>query len=246
MLVAALGALPGAQGREATGYLAKEREAQERRQRAWTPGTKLRDCPECPEMVVAPGGKFGRPFAVGVYEVTFGEWDACVLGRGCIGYQHMDEGWGRGRRPVINVFWDDAKSYVRWLSRKTGKEYRLLSEAEWEYVARAGTTTEYWWGNDIGRNRANFASDCGDSYRYTAPVGSFPANPFGLHDVYGNVWEWVEDCLDRNCSRRHVRVRRGGSWSGGLGYLRSAIVYRGMAGYRGPDAGFRVARTLTP
>ena len=222
----------------------KAREAEERRKRARRPGYTFEDCPECPKMVVVPGGQFGRPFAVGVYEVTFGEWDACVSGGGCGGYRPHDEGWGRGRRPVVNVSWHDAQAYVRWLSGRTWEEYRLLSEAEWEYVARAGTTTEYWWGNDIGRGRANCAGDlCGDSYRYTAPVGSFSASPFGLHDVHGNVWEWVEDCFEGNCSSR---VLRGGSWGNRPGNLRSADRYRYFTGYRGNGVGFRVARTLTP
>ena len=187
-------------------------EAEESERLAGEVGKVFRDCPECPEMVVVPSGSFmmgspsgekgrdsdegpvhrvtfERPFAVGVYEVTFGEWDACVSGGGCGGHRPSDRGWGRGRRPVINVNWKDAQAYVRWLSRKTGEEYRLLSESEWEYVARAGTRAAYWWGDGVGRNRAN-CSDCGDSYRYTAPVGSFSANPFGLHDVHGNVWEW--------------------------------------------------------
>ena len=208
------------------------------------PGTTLQDCPECPEMVVVPGGRFGRPFAVGVYEVTFGEWDACVSGGGCGGYRPSDQGRGRGRQPVRNVSWDDAQAYVRWLSGKTGEEYRLLSEAEWEYVARAGTTTEYWWGDDVGHNRAN-CNGCGDSYSYTAPVGSFAANPFGLHDVHGNVWEWVEDCWEGVWGCR-ARVLRGGSWDGKPRDLRSA--HRGLAttGDRGNDVGFRVSRTLTP
>ena len=207
-------------------------------------GEVFRDCPGCPEMVVVPGGQFGRPFAVGVYEVTFGEWDACVSGGGCGGYRPDDEGWGRGRRPVMNVNWEDAKAYVRWLSEKTGEDYRLLSEAEWEYVARAGTTTAYWWGNDVGRNRAN-CDGCGSRWdvRQTAPVGSFSANPFGLHDVHGNVWEWVEDCWEGDCGRR---VLRGGSWVNIPGDLRSA--YRGgyTTGNRNDVNGFRVARTLTP
>ena len=207
------------------------------------PGFKFRDCPGCPEMVVVPGGQFGRPFAVGVYEVTFGEWDACVSGGGCGGHRPDDEGWGRGNRPVINVSWHDAKAYVRWLSGKTGEQYRLPSDAEWEYVARAGTATAYWWGNDIGRNRANCDSDCGDSYRYTAPVGSFSANPFGLHDVHGNVWEWVEACDGDDCSRR---VLRGGSWNSVPRSLRSAFRFRNSSGGRNIYLGFRVARTLTP
>ena len=207
-------------------------------------GQRFRDCPQCPEMVVVPGGQFGRPFAVGVYEVTFGEWDACVSGGGCGGHRPDDEGWGRGRQPVVNVSWEDAQAYVRWLSGKTGEQYRLPSEAEWEYVARAGTTTEYWWGDDVGRNRAN-CYGCGSRWDYeqTAPVGSFAANPFGLHDVHGNVIEWVEDCWEGICSRR---VLRGGSWYLRPRDLRSALRYWNTTGFRLNYYGFRVARTLTP
>ena len=213
----------------------------ERQRMARRPGDRFRDCPECPEMVVVPGGKFGNSFAVGAYEVTFREWDACKSGGGCGGYRPSDKGWSRGRHPVINVNWNDAKAYVRWLSRKTGEEYRLLSEAEWEYVARAGTTTEYWWGNDIGRNRAN-CRGCGSRWdnRQTAPVGSFSANSFGLYDVHGNVWEWVEDCWEGDCRRR---VLRGGSWSSEPFDLRSALRVRHTAGIRLISLGFRVART---
>ena len=168
----------------------------------------------------------GAPFAVGVYEVTFAEWDTCVRAGGCGRYQPEDGGWGRGKRPVINVNWKHAQSYVAWLSRESGARYRLLSEAEWEYVARAGSgTRKYSWGNEVGRNRAN-CNGCGSRWdgKQTAPVGSFGANGFGLHDVHGNVWEWVEDCWHGNyegapaggtawmrgdCS---TRVVRGGSW----------------------------------
>ena len=228
-----------------------------------------------PETVVIPAGSFttrwfGRdrhrvtiqkPFAVGKYEVTFTEWDACVAGGGCNGYRPGDSGWGRGRRPVINVGWKDAKSYVEWLSRKTGKRYRLLSEAEWEYVARAGTETKYHWGDEVGENRAN-CDGCGSRWDggRTAPVGSFPANDFGLYDVHGNVWEWVEDCWHGyysegtpsdgsawtsggDCGRR---VLRGGSWFVDPWNLRSAFRYGGTAGYRNVFYGFRIARTLTP
>ena len=221
-------------------------EAERRRQEQRVDRT-FRDCAECPQMVVVPSGSFmmGSPggegigderprrhrvridyrLAVGVYEVTFAEWDACVSAGGCGGYRPDDEGWGRGNRPVINVSWKDAQSYVRWLSNKTGKSYRLLSESEWEYVARAGTTTRYNWGNEIGHNRAN-CDGCGSRWgdEKTAPVGSFRANAWGLHDVHGNVWEWVADCWNGSytgapadgsawergdCSRR---VLRGGSW----------------------------------
>ena len=176
--------------------------------------------------------------AVGVYEVTFSEWNSCVDAGGCGSYAPNDGDWGRGNRPVVNVNWDDAQSYVRWLSEKTGHHYRLLSESEWEYVAHANTTARYSWGNDIGRNRAN-CKGCGgrwdnDNRRTTAPVGSFSANRFGLYDVHGNVWEWTQDCWNDsyngaprdgsawesgNCSRR---VLRGGSLGSEPKYLRSA------------------------
>ena len=150
----------------------------------------------------------GAPFALGKYEVTFDEWDACVAAGGCE-HRPDDQGWGRGTRPVINVSWEDAHQYVAWLSGETGETYRLPSEAEWEYAARAGTTTRYFWGDgeDPACGSANIydqvgkAADdyggasfgCDDGFAETAPAGSFRANAFGLHDVSGNVWEWVED-----------------------------------------------------
>ena len=176
------------------------------------PGKTFRDCPECPEMVVIRAGSFmmGSPtsepgrwegegpqhrvripqtFALGKYEVTFAEWDACMKTGGCK-HRLGDEGWGRGNQPVIDVDWDDAKAYVRWLSQKTGQAYRLPSEAEWEYATRAGTTTAFYFGNDINPRQANYGGNEGK----TVAVGRYPANAFGLHDVHGNVWEWVEDC----------------------------------------------------
>lgn len=179
---------------------------------------------------------------------------------GC--YRPADGGWGRGGGPVINVSWDDAQAYASWLSRETGEDYRLLSEAEWEYVARAGTATRYWWGDAIGSNRAN-CNDCGSRWdgESTAPVGSFGANAFGLHDVHGNVWEWVDGCWRENyarhprdgsawlgdrggdCSRR---ILRGGSWLDVPEYLRAANRYRVGSGLRSNVIGFRVARTFTP
>ena len=171
----------------------------------------------------------------------------------------MIEGWGRGRRPVINVSWNDAQDYVEWLSAQTGHAYRLLSEAEWEYVARAGSSTTYSWGNDIGSNRANchrIAGANGTRDDQTAPVGSFAANAFGVHDMHGNVYEWVEDCWNASyagaptdgsawrsgeCERR---VLRGGSWDYLPGFLRSALRLWSTSGDRvrrqrvprGPDA----------
>ena len=245
--------------------------------KAESAGRKFKDCGECPEMGVAPSGSFmmgspptegereddegpvhrvtiAEPFVVGVYEVTFGEWDACVWQGGCNGYRPDDEGWGRGRRPVVNVSWEDAQAYVEWLSRKTGKRYRLLSESEWEYVARAGTTGRYHWGNRITPSRANY----GDHVGSTVPVGSYSPNAFGLYDVHGNVSEWVGDCYAESyegaptdgsvweagdCSRS---VLRGGSWFSLPRNLRSAGRFRYDAGLRYDSIGFRIARTLTP
>ena len=241
-----------------------------------TPGRRFRDCEGrwCPVLVVVPAGSYmmgsdeysdeqpmhsvtiAEPFAVGVHEVTFEEWDACRHGGGC-GHNPDDEGWGRGNRPVINVSWEDARAYVRWLSRETGERYRLLSESEWEYVARGGARTQYHWGDSIGNHRAN-CRGCGSRWdgQRTAPVGSFSPAGFGSHDVHGNVWEWVEDCWNGDyrgapsngsargsgdCSRR---VLRGGSWSLVPGFLRSAYRFRAPAGTRSDSVGFRVARTL--
>lgn len=240
-------------------------------------GERFRDCEECPELVVVPAGSYmmgsleseaGRdddesprhrvtiaePFAVGVYEVTFAEWDACVSSGGCGGYRAGDEGWGRGNRPVVNVSWNHAKVYLEWLSRKTEKEYRLLSESEWEYVARAGTKTAYHFGTRISLGQANYDRWNGK----TVPAGSYPPNAFGLHDVHGNVSEWVEDCWNTsyqgaladgsawttgNCSKR---VQRGGSSSSKPKTLRSAFRHKSASGARYVNVGFRIARTLTP
>ena len=257
-----------------------------------TPGSKFQDqdCTECPEMVVVPSGTFqmGAPeseegsssserpvhtvsvpsFAAGVYEVTFAEWDACVAAGGCGGYRPDDSGFGRGRRPVINVSWADAQSYVEWLSRRTGERYRLLSESEWEYAARAGTTGPFHTGSTISTDQANYIGSqtygggvAGVDRWQTLPVGSFPANGFGLHDVHGNVFEWVQDCWNDSytgapsdgsawesgdCSHR---VLRSGSWSSSPEVLRSAFRFLSLSGTsaRGElSSGFRVARTLGP
>ena len=250
----------------------------------WSTGSVFRDSlrsgGEGPQMTVLPAGSFrmgclsndgdcgyrekpvhdvriARPFAVSVYEVTFEEYDrfTASTGRG----RANDWGWGRGRRPVIKVSWEDAQAYVSWLSSQTGAEYRLLSESEWEYAARAGSSTKYSWGDAIGRNRANCPRDsCGDQWEGTAPVGSFEPNGFGLYDMHGNVWEWVADCwngnyrgaptdgsawMQGNCKGR---VLRGGSWSGYPRYLRSADRFRNSTDFRNFKVGFRVARTLTP
>jgi formylglycine-generating enzyme required for sulfatase activity len=196
-----------------------------------------------------------QAFAVGKYEVTFAEWDACVSAGGC--RSPDDAGWGRDSRPVINVSWHDAQEYVRWLSHETGHEYRFLSEAEWEYAARAGTQTARYWGDEIGHNNAN-CERCGSRWddEQTAPVGSFSLNGFGLHDMLGNVSEWTQDCWHRNYSGApsHAvawsgsstceRVLRGGSWNVYPRYVRSAYRYKWTPGFYYNDIGFRVSRTL--
>jgi formylglycine-generating enzyme required for sulfatase activity len=251
-------------------------------ERALKPKDVFKECSACPEMVVVPAGSFlmgspanekGRrdnedlqqrkvtiatPFAVSRYELTFDEWDTCAAYGDC-DPRVTANNWGRGRQPAIMVSWDDARRYVAWLSRFTGRPYRLLSEAEWEYAARAGSSTAYSWGDEIGNGNANCYS-CGSSWdnKRTAPVGSFAANSFGLHDMHGNVWEWVEDCYQENyngaptdgtartsadCSRRVVR---GGSWDKSPEGLRAAYRDWFSNGYRGYSYGFRVGRTLNP
>jgi formylglycine-generating enzyme required for sulfatase activity len=169
----------------------------------------LAACRSCPELVAIPG----EAFAMTVTEITFDQWAACVADRACKGGQD-DHGWGRGKRPVINVSWDDANSYAAWLSGKLGRACRLPTEAEWENAARGGTRTPFWWGTDHGSGMAN-CRDCNPQPIYgTTPVGTFPPNPFGLRDMNGNVWEWVQDCWqnpapDKGCTQR---VIKGGSW----------------------------------
>ena len=203
----------------------------------------FQDCETCPLMVAVPAGAFemgslqgkpaeqpvrqvsiSRPFAMSVYEITFAEYETCVAGGACAKTPD-DHDWGRGQRPVINISWAEANDYVLYLSQVTGEIYRLPSEAEWEYAARAGTTSAFWWGDEAGDNVAN-CRKCGSEWdgKASAPVGSFPANPFSLHDMNGNVWEWTSDCWNPNhdgapadgaarqsgdCGRR---VIRSGSW----------------------------------
>jgi formylglycine-generating enzyme required for sulfatase activity len=244
--------------------------------------TAFKDCAGCPQMVVIPAGEFtmgsppseqgaeaqhrvtiAAPFAVSKFEITFDEWGACVKDGGCGGYRPDDQKWGRGKRPVIDMSWENAKTYVNWLGRKTGKPYRLLSEAEWEYAARAGTTTPFSTGDTLSPSAANYdGSDDGSgpsdvNRQKTMPVGSFPANRFGLHDMHGNVSEWVEDCwhddytamtptdgsawLEGDCNGR---VLRGGSWGDSQVELRSAArtgEYKVNSSY---NDGLRIGRSL--
>ncbi len=240
---------------------------------------RLKDGSEGPEMVVIPAGSFrmgslqgggdkdekpvrtvrvAQPFAMGRYEVTFDEYDRFARASG----RRLpdDKGWGRGRNPVINVSWEDTVAYIHWLSAQTGQRYRLPTEAEWEYAARAGSEYKYAWGNDIEKNRAN-CNGCLSQWdgKQPAPVGSFQPNRFALYDTVGNVWEWVDDCWHPNyedkptdtsawvkvgsgdCSRR---MRRGGSWGDEPIYVRSANRGRGTPEYRNFNLGFRLARDI--
>jgi len=231
----------------------------------------LKDGGSGPEMVKIPAGSFRMgdiqgggdldeqlvhwvsvsAFAMGRYEVTFEEYDrfADATGR----EKPNDAGWGRGNRPVMNVSWDDATAYTTWLSEQTGQQYRLPTEAEWEYAARAGTETKYWWGNEIGSNQANcYNSYCDDSFSYTAPVGSFAANPFGLYDTAGNVYEWTCSEYESSYNGKEeycvsdagLFVLRGGSWIDVAGRARSTIRYGDSRTDRDWICGFRPARLL--
>lgn len=257
-------------------------------------GESFQDCAPagsayCPEMVIVPSGEYvmGNPqnspdsdgdehpqrtisvrrFAVSRYEITFDDWEACVTGGGCLSQQSpADSAWGRADRPVIHVSWNEAQEYVAWLSGITGENYRLLTEAEWEYAARAGTHTRYSWGDDApvcDGGMANRAVFIGCSDPKTRPVGFSAPNGFGLFDMHGNVWEWVEDChrpsydpmksdagavstdgagnAPTECTNR---VYRGGAWNYSARWLRSAKRNRVGPTDRQNHIGFRVARSL--
>jgi formylglycine-generating enzyme required for sulfatase activity len=235
------------------------------------PGETFRDCADCPEMVVVPDGEFkmgstetiyekpehrvvfANRFAIGRREVTFDEWDACFTAGACK-YQPDDRGWGRGNRPVVNISWDDAKTFVTWLAQKTGRSYRLPTEAEWEYAARAGTTSPFWWGHEPATGRANCADCATAPLDQTMPTGSFRPNGFGLYDVAGNVAEWVEDCWNDTYKgapadgsawikgQCEERVLRGGSFASKANLIRSAARFRYDEDVRYYANGFRVAR----
>jgi len=185
-------------------------------------------------------------FAMGRYEVTFAEYDKFAEATGR--EKPNDQGWGRGSRPVIHVSWHDAVAYAEWLSQQTGKTYRLPTEAEWEYVARAGTTTKYWWGNSIGSNKGN----CGYLSYNKVPVGSYKANKFGIYDTVGNVFEWVQDIFGDYSSSLSsdptgpsigsARVFRGGGWNHSASACRAAYRAANSPGARSYDLGFRLLR----
>jgi formylglycine-generating enzyme required for sulfatase activity len=232
----------------------------------------FRDCADCPELVVVPPGRFTmgddaspftnerparemaveRGFALGRTEVTFDDWARCLVARAC---QKMpdDHGWGRGKRPVINVTLAEATQFLAYLSQKTGKPYRLPTEAEWEHAARAGTKTAYWWGETAGAGHAN-CRECESGYHHeTAPAASFAPNPFGLHDMNGNVWEWTADCWRPNHAGAPERAKdgtcpahvvKGGSWYYFPPMSRPAARARNDVRTNSYNIGFRVARDL--
>jgi formylglycine-generating enzyme required for sulfatase activity len=233
-------------------------------------GAELKDCAVCPPLISLPAGQFTMgssssdpserpvhkvtlttPFAIGKYEVTAGQWNACADARACQRSTQANEA------PVRDVSWDDVQQYLKWLSATSGKPYRLPTEAEWEYAARGGTTTAYWWGDKLVPGKAN-CKDCGLPWQVDSPAnaGSFGANPFGLYDTSGSVWEWVGDCWHNsfkdapadgrawegpNCT---VRVIRGGSWREGASYMVSSTRFKYDASVRNAQNGFRVARNL--
>ena len=233
----------------------------------------FKDCQECPVMVVLPTGQFvmgdargdttempahtvsiTQSFAIGKHEVTVAEWNFCVLDGIC---SHSPDIAGTDPvAPVRNISWTDTVQYFSWLNAKTGKTYRLPTEAEWEYAARGGTKTRYWWGNQLVKGLAN-CTDCGGEYNRKSPAttGSFDPNPFGLHDMNGGVWEWVFDCWHKNYIGApidgsawkkefcQVRVLRGGSWRNDSSYVHSASRFKYGADVRYLTNGFRVARS---
>jgi formylglycine-generating enzyme required for sulfatase activity len=259
------------------------------KERTLKPKDSFRECSSeqaedyCPEMVVVPAGSFmmgsptsenghdderprhqvtiARAFSVAKFELTFNEWDTCVFYGGCP-EGVSDSGLDRGPQPVITVTWDDAQRYAAWLSKMTGKPYRLLTEAEWEYAARGGTQTAYPWGDDITLNGTQMAhcDGCGKvSLNLPVPVGWYDPNQFGLYDMVGDVAEWVEDCHHKNYDGAPTdgsawieggdckfRVVRGGSWSETPLNVRAAIRNVFRSDYRRNFVGFRVGRTLGP
>ncbi|WP_409372307.1 formylglycine-generating enzyme family protein [Paraburkholderia xenovorans] len=233
-----------------------------------------RDCATCPIMIAVPAGSFsmgsstddpsekpvhhvtiGAPFAIGKYEVTVDQWNACVAANAC--QKLTPESNTSKAAPARDLSWDDAQQYVKWLSRTTGKPYRLPTEAEWEYADRGGTTTAYWWGDQMRKGNAN-CKDCGDPWHKEGPeaAGSFAPNPLGLYDMNGSVWEWTADCWHNSYQGApadghawdnpgcDMRVIRGGSWREGGGYMLSATRFKYSSGVRQSQDGFRVVKDL--
>ncbi len=296
---------------------AAQQAAQPVRTATLTAGQSLKDCAQCPEMVVIPAGTFTmgsvvpeqalanaagveknftdrespqhsviiQSFAASKYAITKGEFGQFVSAKGYVTEAEKGEGcfvWKDNRwqfdkasnwrsagfqqgddHPVVCVSWNDANAYAQWVSQISGKTYRLLSEAEREYAARAGSQTAFWWGDSISTDQANYGGNYsyngsakGEYRQGTVAVSSFKANPFGLHNVHGNVWEWVEDCFHDNYSgapadgsacttgcSNNARVLRGGSWFSNPAILRSAYRFVSTPDIRNNILGFRLART---
>ena len=236
--------------------------------------SEFKDCPACPVLIKLPGRasfmmgsnsddpsekpahqvSISAPFAIGKYEVSVEQWNACADANAC---PRVATDTASKNSPARDVSWDNAQQYVNWLSKVSGKPYRLPTEAEWEYAARGGTSTRYWWGEQMRTGNAN-CKDCGQPWRQDGPanIGSFAANPYGLYDMNGSAWEWVSDCWhnsykgapsdgrawdEPNCL---VRVIRGGSWREGASYMASSTRFKYAASVRHSQNGFRVARDL--
>lgn len=237
-------------------------------------GGEIRDCQSCPALVSLPAGTFtmgnnasdpserpahqveiAAPFAIGKFEITVQQWNACVTANGCPRVPQPPN--TSPSAPMRDVSWDDAQQYVKWLSLISSQPYRLPTEAEWEYGARGGTATPYWWGQQMATGKAN-CKECGQPWSSDRPAnaGSFPPNPYGLHDTSGSVWEWVADCWHNNYKDApsdgsawdepncRVRVIRGGSWREGAPYMVTSTRFRYDASVRQSQNGFRVARSL--
>tara|TARA_R110000787_G_scaffold16622_25_gene50837 strand:- start:83135 stop:83935 length:801 start_codon:yes stop_codon:yes gene_type:complete len=239
-------------------------------------GKFFQDCPKCPEMAVIPAGEFimgdkagrptekptvrvklARPFALSRTEITWNHWQACVAAKGCDAIA-SDHGWGRGKRPVINMTFAQAEAYIAWLSRITGKIYRMPSEAEWEYAARGGTRTHYWWGDEVGQGLAN-CRECGAgefSGHKSAPTRTFKPNPFGLYEMHGNIWEWTADCWHPNhegadptgkprvTEKCLLKTIRSGSWYYFSPVSKAASRAKNDARMKSYNIGIRVAREM--
>ena len=237
-------------------------------------GGEITDCSACPVLISIPAGSFSMgsnssdasekpahavtvnaPFAIGKYEVTVAQWTACADANACPRLSPASN--PSPASPVRDVSWDDAQVYLKWLTTTSGKPYRLPTEAEWEYAARGGTSSRFWWGEQMALGKAD-CKDCGPPWRSETPgkAGSFAPNPWGLYDVNGSVWEWVSDCWHNsfkdapsdakswetpNCS---VRVIRGGSWREGAPYMVSSSRFKYDASVRHAQNGFRVARNI--
>ena len=235
---------------------------------------EIKDCPACPALIAVNPGAFtmgnntddpsekpahhvtiGHPFALAKYPVTVTQWKACVSAGACPQLSN-DNNMGPNT-PVRDVSWDDAQQYLKWLTKISGKSYRLPTEAEWEYAARGGTATRYWWGDTMKKGNAN-CKDCGDPWRPDAPadVGTFAANPYGFYDMNGGVWEWVSDCWHSSFKNApadgrswddpmcEARVIRGGSWKDDASYMLSSTRFKYDGSVRYSENGFRVARDM--